>query len=94
MIRRYPYADPLTRRRGARSAHRKAAARQALPARQVLGIAAARERAVATAMRCIRALLVRLGRDYERCGKAACLRARRCCGTACEPDATNRHLLS
>ena len=46
-----------------------------------------RRRAIQSAMRCIRALLIQLGRDYERCGKAACARTRRCRGLACEPHA-------
>jgi len=37
-------------------------------------------------MRYLRARLVAIGRDYERCGKAACARTRRCRGLACEPD--------
>ncbi len=44
-----------------------------------------RARAIRSAMRCVRSLLIALGRDYERCGKAACARSRRCRGFACEP---------
>jgi hypothetical protein len=36
-------------------------------------------------MRCMRTILIAMGRDYERCGKAACARSRRCRGFACEP---------
>jgi hypothetical protein len=39
--------------------------------------------------RCIRALLIAMGRDHLRCGKAACLRSRRCRGFACEPDVSD-----
>ncbi len=45
-----------------------------------------RTRTIQSAMRCVRALLIALNRDYERCGKASCARARRCRGFACEPD--------
>jgi hypothetical protein len=38
----------------------------------------------ARVLRCLRAILTRIGRDHERCGKAACLRARRCRGLACD----------
>lgn len=37
-------------------------------------------------LRCLRMQLVAIGRDYERCGKAACARSRRCRGFACEPQ--------
>jgi hypothetical protein len=45
-----------------------------------------RRRAVQSVMRCMRTILIAMGRDYERCGKAACTRSRRCRGFACEPD--------
>jgi hypothetical protein len=32
-------------------------------------------------------IAIAASRDYERCGKAACARSRRCRGFACEPDA-------
>ena len=48
-------------------------------------IDAIRERLTASVMRCLRMQLVAIGRDYERCGKAACARSRRCRGFACEP---------
>jgi hypothetical protein len=38
---------------------------------------------------CIRALLIAMGRDYLRCGKAACARSRRCRGFACEPEVSD-----
>ena len=43
-----------------------------------------RERAIAGIERCLRQVLVAIGRDYEACGKAACARSRRCRGFACE----------
>ena len=49
-------------------------------------IEAIRARTIESAMRCIRALLIQIGRDYERCGKTSCARSRRCRGFACEPD--------
>ena len=48
--------------------------------------AASRARIVERVERCLRALLVGMGRDYLHCGKAACARSRRCRGFACEPD--------
>jgi hypothetical protein len=36
--------------------------------------------------RCIARLTGEIGRDWLRCGKAACARSRRCRGYACEPD--------
>lgn len=47
---------------------------------------AIRERTIASMERSIRAMLTALGRDWERCGKAACARSRRCRGLACEPQ--------
>jgi hypothetical protein len=91
MVSQYYYADPPQPRR---TAPRKAAAPKPPPAPEDPAIAAIRQRTVAAAMRCIRILLTRLGRDWNHCGKAACLRARRCCGSACEPDVTERRLLS
>jgi hypothetical protein len=35
--------------------------------------------------RCLRHILIQIGRDYETCGKASCKRVRRCRGTACDP---------
>ena len=46
-----------------------------------------RERTLASAYRAIEKMLVTITRDYERCGKAACARARRCRGFACTPNA-------
>jgi hypothetical protein len=37
-------------------------------------------------LRCMRAILIGMNRDFERCGKASCARARRCRGFACEPS--------
>jgi len=36
------------------------------------------------------AILIAMNRDDERCGKAACARARRCHGFACELPARSR----
>ena len=46
-----------------------------------------RRRALAALERCLRIAVAGIGRDHERCGKAACARSRRCRGFACEPDA-------
>lgn len=83
MISRNFYALPP--QRPSRPARPKAAAPKTIPVPEDPHIAAIRDRTVATAMRCLRILLTRLGRDWEHCGKAACLRARRCRGVACEP---------
>lgn len=48
--------------------------------------AASRRRAIAALERALRMLAVAAGRDYERCGKAACARSRRCRGFACMPE--------
>ena len=61
-------------------------ARIELDEHQAAEIAAIRARIVERAMRCLRAQLVALGRDHERCGRASCARSRRCRGLACEPD--------
>ena len=53
-------------------------------------IRTARQRAIHSAMRCIRTLLIALARDYERCGKASCARSRRCRGFVCEPAVRDR----
>jgi hypothetical protein len=45
---------------------------------------AAAGRAAESALRVIRTLLIAMNRDYERCGKAACARSRRCRGDACD----------
>ena len=39
-------------------------------------------------LRIVRHMLIGMNRDYERCGKAACARSRRCRGFACEPAAS------
>ena len=49
-------------------------------------IDAIRQSAIDSTYRCIRLLLVSLGRDYQHCGKASWARSRRCRGFACEPD--------
>jgi hypothetical protein len=49
-----------------------------------------RARVVAGVERCLRGLLVAIGRDYRHCGKAACARSRRCRGFACEPDVADQ----
>lgn len=43
-----------------------------------------RERTIERANRVMALMLADLARDYERCGKAACVRSRRCRGFACE----------
>jgi hypothetical protein len=48
--------------------------------------AAIRERIVERVLNASRYLLIAIGRDWERCGKAACKRSRRCRGFACEPE--------
>jgi hypothetical protein len=48
--------------------------------------AAIRERIVERVLNASRHLLIAIGRDWERCGKAACKRSRRCRGFACEPE--------
>jgi hypothetical protein len=40
---------------------------------------------VASVERSLRSLLVAISRDYLHCGKAACVRSRRCRSSACEP---------
>jgi hypothetical protein len=45
-----------------------------------------RARTIDAAYRCLDRLARRLSRDWPHCGKAACLRARRCRGSACAPD--------
>jgi hypothetical protein len=45
-----------------------------------------RARTIAGIERCLAMLLAQLGRDYERCGKTACKRSRRCRGFACTPE--------
>jgi hypothetical protein len=45
-----------------------------------------RARTIDAAYRCLDRLIRRLSRDWQHCGKAACLRSRRCRGSACEPD--------
>jgi hypothetical protein len=52
-------------------------------------IEALQERIEHRVERCIRALLIAMGRDHLRCGKAACARSRRCRGFACEPDVSD-----
>jgi hypothetical protein len=52
--------------------------------------AAVRKRTIAGIERSLRSVLTAIGRDYERCGKAACARSRRCRGFACEPVADGR----
>jgi hypothetical protein len=47
--------------------------------------AATRKRTIDAAYRCVAKLIARIARDHERCGKAACVRSRRCRGFACEP---------
>jgi hypothetical protein len=37
-------------------------------------------------LRCVRAMLIGMNRDYERCGKAACARSRRCRGYVCDEN--------
>jgi len=49
-------------------------------------IEAARERTIEAAERCIVVMLKALGQTWQRCGKAACLRSRRCRGFACERE--------
>lgn len=44
-----------------------------------------RRRTLDKAYRCLRRILSALARDHEHCGKAACLRSRRCRGFACAP---------
>ena len=44
-----------------------------------------RERITESVMHCLRLQLIAIGRDWQRCGKAACARTRRCRGLACEP---------
>jgi len=41
-------------------------------------------------LRTVRAILISMNRDYERCGKSACARSRRCRGFACEAPADSR----
>jgi hypothetical protein len=47
---------------------------------------AIRDRTIASMERSIRTMLIAIGRDWERCGKAACARSRRCRGFVCEPE--------
>ena len=50
--------------------------------------AATRQRTIDAVYRCLDMLAAQIGRDHERCGKAACRRAGRCRGFACVPDVT------
>ena len=60
--------------------------RQAGSAAEPESSAAIRERIVERVLNAARYLLIAIGRDWERCGKAACKRSRRCRGFACEPQ--------
>jgi hypothetical protein len=48
--------------------------------------AATRQRANDTLDRCLARLVGEIAQDWLHCGKAACRRARRCRGFACEPE--------
>jgi hypothetical protein len=48
--------------------------------------AAIRERIVERVLNAQRRILIALGRDWERCGKTACKRSKRCRGFNCEPE--------
>jgi hypothetical protein len=50
-----------------------------------------RRRIVERVARCVRLLAGAIGRDHERCGKAACARSRRCRGQVCEDLAREPH---
>jgi hypothetical protein len=45
-----------------------------------------KERVTARLSGALCALVSHLARDYQHCGKAACVRSRRCRGFACEPE--------
>ena len=47
---------------------------------------AIRARTIDGLFRCLERLALKLSRDWPRCEKAACRRARRCRGSACVPD--------
>ncbi len=49
--------------------------------------AATRRRTIDRFERVMARMLADIARGYERCGKAACVRSRRCRGTACELEA-------
>jgi hypothetical protein len=49
--------------------------------------AVSRERAIDALHRALARLAGDIGRDWARCGKAACLRSRRCRGMICEDRA-------
>ncbi len=48
--------------------------------------AATRRRAIDALERAVARMTRAVGRDWQHCGKAECLRSRRCRGFACEPD--------
>ncbi len=51
---------------------------------------AIRARVIATAYRCLERLIRHMSRDWPHCGKAVCLRSRRCRGFACALDISHR----
>jgi hypothetical protein len=48
--------------------------------------AASRRRAIDALERAVARMTRAVGRDWQHCGKAACLRSRRCRGFVCEPE--------
>jgi hypothetical protein len=49
-----------------------------------------RRRTLERMHRCLSRLLGAVARDWQSCGKAACLRSRRCRRLVCEPDGRER----